>query len=79
MTSGIYEYIRHPAYLGQAMIFLGCGIAFSNWISILVLFLPTLIAAHYRISIEEKVLMGHFGDQYGEYMDRTRRLVPGIY
>lgn len=79
VTSGIYRYVRHPAYLGQAMIFLGCGTAFSNWISILALFIPTLVAAYYRISVEEKVLVEHFGEHYREYMGRTKRLVPWIY
>jgi len=79
VTSGIYGRIRHPSYLGQSLIFLGCGIAFSNWIAILFLFLPNFIAALYRISIEEKVLAGHFADRYREYRAKTNALVPWIY
>lgn len=79
VTSGIYRHVRHPAYLGQAMIFLGCGVAFSNWISILALCIPTLVAAYYRIAVEEKVLLEHFGENYREYMGRTKRLVPWVY
>ncbi|HOT46419.1 MAG TPA: isoprenylcysteine carboxylmethyltransferase family protein [Spirochaetota bacterium] len=79
ITSGIYKYIRHPSYLGQSLIFLGCGLAFANWLSIVFLFLPNFLAALYRISIEEKVLINHFNDQYLEYMERTKLLVPWIY
>ncbi len=79
ITSGIYSRVRHPSYLGQSLIFLGCGIAFSNWISILFLFLPNFLAAFYRISIEEKVLLGHFTERYREYMARTKLLIPWIY
>lgn len=79
ITSGIYKYIRHPSYLGQSMIFLGCGLAFANWISIIFLFLPNFIAALYRISIEEKVLINHFTSQYTEYMEHTKLMIPGIY
>jgi len=79
ITHGIYAYIRHPSYLGQSMIFLGCGLAFANWVSIVFLFVPNFIAALYRISIEEKVLIAHFSDQYREYMKHTRLLIPWIY
>jgi len=38
-----------------------------------------LIAALYRISIEEKVLINHFSDHYVDYMKRTKLLIPWIY
>jgi protein-S-isoprenylcysteine O-methyltransferase Ste14 len=79
ITTGIYKYIRHPSYLGQSLIFLGSGIAFSNWLSILFLFMPNFIAALYRISIEEKVLIDYFSNQYNEYIKRTKLLIPWIY
>jgi len=79
ITSGFYKYIRHPSYLGQSLIFLGSGIAFSNWGSILFLFLPNFIAALYRISIEEKVLIEYFSVEYQDYIKRTKLLIPWIY
>lgn len=79
ITRGIYSRVRHPSYLGQSLIFLGCGIAFSNWISMLLLFLPNFIAAFYRISIEEKVLLEHFGERYRGYMARTKIFIPWIF
>lgn len=78
ITSGIYTHIRHPSYLGQSLIFLGCGIALSNWISILFLFLPNFLAALYRISIEEAVLREHF-PEYRDYMRTTKLLIPWMY
>ena len=79
ITTGIYSSIRHPSYLGQSLIFLGCGIAFANWASITFLFLPNFIAALYRISVEEKVLIEHFSDRYRDYIAKTKLLIPGIY
>jgi len=79
IISGIYKYIRHPSYSGQALIFLGCGLAFSNWLSILLLFVPSFIASLYRMSVEEKVLMDYFSDQYADYMKETKRLIPLVY
>ena len=33
----------------------------------------------YRIGIEEKMLIEKFGDEYLQYMKRTRKLIPLIY
>ena len=79
ITSGIYKYIRHPSYLGQSLVILGSAIAFSNYISIVILFIPFFFAVLYRISIEEKVLMNHFADAYLEYKKKTKLLIPLVY
>jgi protein-S-isoprenylcysteine O-methyltransferase Ste14 len=79
ITTGIYSSIRHPSYLGQSLIFLGCGMAFANWASMTFLFLPNFIAALYRISVEEKVLIEHFPERYRDYIAKTKLLIPGIY
>ncbi len=79
IISGIYKYIRHPSYTGQLLIFLGSGIAFANIYSIIFLFIPNLLASFYRISVEEKVLIDHFKDQYTDYMKKTKKLIPLIY
>ena len=79
ITSGLYRYIRHPAYLGSLLSFLGLGIAFSNWLSILIIFIPVSRAFFKRIEIEEKVLISSFGQEYLNYMEKTKRVIPGIY
>jgi protein-S-isoprenylcysteine O-methyltransferase Ste14 len=76
---GLYRYIRHPAYAGSILSFLGLGLVFSNWLSTLVIFLPILSAFLYRIRVEEAALINTFGDSYKNYSKRTHRLVPGIY
>ncbi len=79
ITSGIYRHIRHPSYLGQALIFLGCGMALANWISLLLLFVPVIPATLYRIAVEERVLKEHFPDQYADYAGRTGLLIPRVH
>jgi len=79
VQKGLYRYIRHPGYLGQLLVFLGIGFALTNWIAVLGLFLPVLIAFSRRISIEERVLQAHFADQYEEYRKRSWRLLPWLY
>ena len=79
IDKGIYKLIRHPAYAGSLLSFLGLGLAFSNWLSTLVIFIPILIAFIYRIRVEEKALVQAFGGEYTNYSKTTKRLIPKIY
>lgn len=76
---GFYKYIRHPAYTGSLLSFLGLGLSFNNWVSLAIVFIPILIAFLYRIHIEEKLLLESFGTAYAAYMNNTKRFIPGIY
>jgi len=79
VDTGIYRRVRHPSYLGTLLCLLGLGLALQNWISLIILLVVPLAAIRYRISVEEQVLVDHFGEQYAEYCRRTKRLIPGIY
>jgi protein-S-isoprenylcysteine O-methyltransferase Ste14 len=79
IDKGLYSHIRHPAYLGALLSFLGLGLTFSNWISLIVIFVPITAAFLYRIRIEEAALKLAFGEKYLEYSGRTKRLLPGIF
>ena len=76
---GLYGLVRHPAYTGSLLSFLGLGLAFGNWLSLAVVFLVAAGAFAYRIVVEERALIEHFGDRYREYARRTKRLIPGVY
>jgi protein-S-isoprenylcysteine O-methyltransferase Ste14 len=79
IDTGIYQYVRHPSYTGGLMSFLGLSVTFSNWITIIVMFVPILLSYLYRIQVEEKMLTDHFGEAYIEYGKKTRKLIPKIY
>ena len=79
VKSGIYGTIRHPAYLGSLMSFLGLGIALVNWLSIIVICIPILLSFINRMLVEEKVLVEEFGEEYLNYSNNSYRLFPGIY
>lgn len=79
IRSGIYKTIRHPSYLGSLLSFLGLAMAFDNWLTILVIFLPICAAFLYRIKVEENVLKQAFPNDYNDYIQSTKRLIPGIY
>jgi protein-S-isoprenylcysteine O-methyltransferase Ste14 len=79
VDSGIYKHIRHPAYLGSLISFLGLGFAWQNWLSLFIIFIPIFTALSYRIHVEEKVLFREFGDEYSRYISQTKKLLPWIY
>jgi protein-S-isoprenylcysteine O-methyltransferase Ste14 len=76
---GVYQYIRHPSYAGLLLAFLGLGLSFASYVSIAVIVIPIVVAFHYRIRIEERVLIDHFGSEYENYCASTKRLIPFVY
>jgi protein-S-isoprenylcysteine O-methyltransferase Ste14 len=79
VKSGLYRLVRHPSYSGALLSFLGLGLCFSNYLVLVVIFVPILFAFRYRIRVEEKALADAFGQEYLDYCQATKRLVPGIY
>ncbi len=79
IDSGPYRFIRHPSYTGDLLITLGFALIFTNWASLLIIFAPCCAAMLWRIHVEETVLLSALGDNYQNYMQRTKRLVPLIY
>jgi protein-S-isoprenylcysteine O-methyltransferase Ste14 len=79
VRNGLYKHLRHPSYAGCLLGDMGLGIALSNWLSLVIIFMPTLAATLYRIRVEERALLESFGDEYLEYARGTKRMVPKVY
>ena len=79
IEKGLYKSIRHPGYLGQLVIFTGISTLLSNWLSIILMFLSTLIGYMNRIRVEEKFMFEQIGEKYSDYKKRTKKIVPKIY
>jgi protein-S-isoprenylcysteine O-methyltransferase len=71
--------VRHPGYSGSLLVWIGAGMAVSNWIALTLVTLVCLIAYIYRIRSEEAMLVARFGQEYEEYRRRTKRLIPYLY
>ncbi len=76
---GLYKYVRHPSYSASLFSFIGMGLTFNNWISLLLVTVPVTLVFIYRIRIEESLLIGYFGTEYTDYKKATKRLIPFVY
>jgi protein-S-isoprenylcysteine O-methyltransferase Ste14 len=79
LRTGLYKRVRHPAYTGALVAHLGLGLSFTNWFSLALSLVPFMVAASYRIRVEERALREAFGDEYEAYASSTRRLIPKVY
>jgi len=75
VTTGIYHYIRHPMY--SSLLFLAWG-ALLKSVTIFTLILAGLatLALTATAVAEEAENLTRFGQEYRDYMNRTRRFVP---
>ncbi len=79
VDNGPYRLIRNPGYLGNLLLFIGAGLAATNWLVVLVIAIALLSSYIYRIRVEEAMLESTFGDEYRAYKARTRKLIPLVY
>ena len=77
VSGGFYKIVRHPSYLGESLMLLGCLMAADGWLSLIpfLLFIPTIAL---RIKEEENLLL--YDEGYQEYTRQVRwRLIPGVW
>ena len=79
VDTGPYRLIRHPAYTGSLLSFVGLGVHGGNALSLALLLAPIALAFLHRIAIEESALEAALGSRYVDYVARTRRLIPFVY
>ena len=78
VQAGLYRLVRHPSYTGLLVTFLGLGVYFANWLSILGLLIPVTLAVLNRVVKEEHALLTSLGAEYAAYCARTKRFIPGL-
>ena len=79
IDTGPYRFVRHPSYTGALMAFLGLALCLANWASLAVMLVPVFLVFLRRMHVEEEALLQAFGNQYRDYMHRTKRLIPAVY
>ena len=78
ITSGPYQFIRHPIYTAFILILGSTLLISSNWLIGLCWAGMTVLDIASRIAFEESLMLEYFGDQYRVYMKKTGRLLPRI-
>ena len=78
ITSGPYQFIRHPIYTAFILILGSTFFISANWLIGLTWTGMTVLDIASRIGFEESLMVEYFGDQYREYMKKTGRLLPKL-
>jgi len=79
IEAGAYRWVRHPSYTGGMLMYLGTGLALTNWLSVVIIEGAGMLAYWYRVRVEERALTDHIGAPYTEYMRRTKRFIPFVF
>jgi len=75
ITTGIYRYIRHPLY--GSLLFLAWGICLKNiTLSLLIVCIASSIFLFITMLIEQQENIRYFGDEYKNYMKRSKMIIP---
>jgi protein-S-isoprenylcysteine O-methyltransferase Ste14 len=78
IKSGIYKHIRHPIYLGSMLAFFSVTLIFHSLYGFIVTALAIPFILH-KIRVEEKMFIEKFGNEYREYIKKSKKLIPYIY
>jgi len=78
VTAGAYKYIRHPLY--SSLLFGAWGIFFKQVsLTATVLVLVAMVSLVATAKVEERENAQKFGDEYVEYMKKTRMFIPFLF
>jgi protein-S-isoprenylcysteine O-methyltransferase Ste14 len=76
ITSGPYQFIRHPIYTAFLLILGSTLFISANWLIGVAWIGMTVLEVASRIGFEENLMLEYFGDQYRDYIKQTGRLFP---
>lgn len=78
LTTGVYRWIRHPMY--ASILYLAWGAALKHVTpTTLAAAFVTTVAVSATARLEEREDVARFGEEYREYMRKTRRFVPLVW
>jgi protein-S-isoprenylcysteine O-methyltransferase Ste14 len=77
VVHGIYAYVRHPFYVGVALVLVGFSVAMDSFVG-LVMCVPLVVVLDLKSRREEVWLRQRYPG-YASYASRTKRFVPYVY
>jgi protein-S-isoprenylcysteine O-methyltransferase Ste14 len=72
-TPGMYAHVRHPLYVSWAIIFWSAPVMSAGHLLFAIVATAYMVVA---VFIEERDLVGHFGDAYRRYQETTPKYFP---
>jgi protein-S-isoprenylcysteine O-methyltransferase Ste14 len=79
VSNGVYQRVRHPMYSAFWLMAVGQALLLPNWIAGLAGPVGFGVLFFLRVGKEERMMLQTFGDEYRAYMQRTKRIIPGVY
>jgi protein-S-isoprenylcysteine O-methyltransferase Ste14 len=79
VRAGPYRHIRHPAYLGLTLFYIGFPMMIGNWFGFLILSIPALVIFVSLVIVEDRRLSELLGEPYRDYRRDVARWVPGLW
>ena len=78
VTTGVYRFVRHPLY--ASLIYLSWGIFLKHpTIDLLILTLICSVLFYLTALHDEKECIVYFGDEYSNYMKRSKMFIPYVF
>lgn len=77
VQGGLYQWVRHPIYLGEFLVFAGILVMTFSPLSLTIYAIFVALQV-YRLVMEERTLSEAY-PEYAAYCARTARLLPGVY
>jgi protein-S-isoprenylcysteine O-methyltransferase Ste14 len=66
-------------YSGATIMMLGPYLAFRSLFVLIGMVISFIPLMRMRMKMEEETLLGTFGDEYRDYIKRTKRFIPYIF
>jgi len=79
VTEGIYKSVRHPMYSAFWLWAVAQAVLLPNWVAGIAGIVGFGTLFFLRVGKEEAMMLATFGDSYRSYMQRTWRVLPGIF
>jgi protein-S-isoprenylcysteine O-methyltransferase Ste14 len=79
VTTGVYAKVRHPMYTALFAHAFAQAALIANWIAGPAMLVAFTLMFALRLRPEERMMRERFGAEYEAYVQRTKRLLPGIW
>jgi len=77
MRDGIYARVRHPRYASAGLGVIG-NVLVINFLGLYILLLLVILLGSWLLALEERELVGRFGDAYRQYQREVPQLIPRL-